>query len=74
MHLDWLAIADPHLFGRADAPRLRALIRQRRRQKALARLAFRYSRALHALLFDPSRPRHPVRRLAANLAHRLVRG
>ena len=74
MHLDWLAIADPHLAGRPDAPGLRALIRQRQHQKDLARLAFRYSRALHALLFDPSRPHHPVRRLASNLAHRLVRG
>lgn len=72
MHLDWLAVADPHLLGRADAPRLRSMIRQRRRQKDLARLSFRYSRSLHALLFDPNRPRHPVRRLAAGLARRLA--
>ena len=72
MHLDWLAIADPQLAGRTDAPQLRALIRQRQRQKTLARRAFRATRALHALLFDPTRPRHPVRRLAANLARRLA--
>jgi hypothetical protein len=74
MHLDWLAIADPQLVGRPDAPRLRALIGQRRHQKDLARLSFRYSRALHALLFDASRARHPVRRLAAGLARRLAGG
>jgi hypothetical protein len=72
MHLDWLAIADPHLVRRVDAPELQRLIDQRQHQKHLARLAFRYSRALHALLFDPTRPRHPVRRLAANLARRLA--
>lgn len=73
MHLDWLAIADPHLLGRTDAAQLRNLIRQRQHQKDMARLAFRYSRGLHALLFDPTRPRHPVRRLAAGLARRLAR-
>lgn len=72
MYLDWLAIADPQLASRPDAARLRALIRQRQRQKTLARRAFRATRALHALLFDPARPRHPVRRLAANLARRLA--
>jgi hypothetical protein len=73
MHLDWLAIADPHLIGRSDAAQLRGLIRQRQRQKEMARRAFRYSRALHTLLFDPTRPRHPVRRLAIKLARRLAR-
>lgn len=74
MYLDWLAIADPHLPGRPDAGRLRGLIGQRQHQKDLARLGFYSSRALHALLFDPSRPHHPVRRLAAGLARRLAGG
>jgi hypothetical protein len=40
----------------------------------LARRAFRHSHGLHALLFDPARPRHPVRRPAAGLARRLAGG
>lgn len=74
MHLDWLALADPQLTGREHADGLRALIRQRQRSKDRARLAFRYSRSVHALLFDPRLTLHPVRRLAARLAHRLIRG
>lgn len=73
MHLDWLALANPALAGIADPAPLHALIEARRRQKALARRAFHYSRALHGLLFDPTRPHHPVRRLAAGLARRLAR-
>jgi hypothetical protein len=74
MHLDWLALANPQLAGCADPAAMRALMRRRRRQKQLARLAFRYSTALHALLFDPHRRHHPVRRLAAGIARRLAGG
>lgn len=74
MHLDWLALANPALAGVADPAPLHALIAARRRQKALARQAFHHSRALHGLLFDPRRTRHPIRRLAAGLARHLARG
>lgn len=74
MHLDWLILADPQLASLSDPAPLRRLIRQRQRQKALARLAFRHSSALHAVLFDPSRPRHPMRLLAGGIARRLVGG
>jgi hypothetical protein len=73
MHLDWLALADPELAHQKEPEPLRRLILQRQRQKALARLAFRHSSALHDQVFDPTRPRNPVRRLAGNLARRLVR-
>jgi hypothetical protein len=72
MYLDWLVLANPQLSGQTDPALLRTLIRQRQRQKALAGLAFRYSSPLHATLFDPKRPRHPVRRLAGGIARRLV--
>ncbi|MES2901966.1 MAG: WavE lipopolysaccharide synthesis family protein [Pseudomonadota bacterium] len=71
MHLDWLALANPALDGCREAGHLRALIRQRARKKNSGRLAFQYSRILHALLFDASRNGHPVRRIAARLARRL---
>jgi hypothetical protein len=74
MYLDWLTLANPQLSGQSDPALLRGLIRQRQRQKALASLAFRCSSPLHTVLFDPSRPRHPVRRLAGGIARRLVRG
>jgi len=74
MYLDWLALANPQLSGQSDPVLLGRLMRQRRRQKALARLAFRCSSPLHAMLFDSSRPRHPVRRLAGGIARRLVGG
>jgi hypothetical protein len=74
MHLDWLALANPTLAGVADPAPLHALIAARRRQKALARGAFAHSRALHGLLFDPHRPHHPVRRLAARMVRQLARG
>jgi len=74
MHLDWLALANPMLTGCAEPAALHALIDKRRRQKEAARLAFRYSGALHGLIFDPNRPHHPVRRLAAGIARRLARG
>jgi len=73
MHLDWLALANPQLAGCVDPEPLHALIERRRRQKELARLAFRHSAILHGLLFDPTRPRHPVRRLAAGIVRRLAR-
>jgi hypothetical protein len=73
MHLDWLMIADPHLSSRLDSTQLRRLMRQRRRQKDMARLVFRHSRLLHPTLFDTNRPHNPVRRLAGSLAHRLLR-
>jgi hypothetical protein len=72
MHLDWLALANPQLDGCADPQSLRTLMRRRRRQKDLARLAFRCSAALHTLLFDPRRRHHPVRRMAAGIARRLA--
>lgn len=72
MHLDWLALANPQLAGVADPAPLRQLIERRRRQKALARLAFQRSSALHAMLFDPERPHHPMRRLAARIMRRLA--
>jgi hypothetical protein len=76
MFLDWVALVDEaaQLTGPAGPAELRRLIRQRQRQKALARLAFRHTSALHAMLFDPTRPRHPVRRLAGGIARRLVGG
>jgi hypothetical protein len=74
MYLDWLALADPLLAGQNDPALLRRLIRRRQRQKALARLAFRYSSPLHAMLFDSAHPHHPVRRLAGGIARRLVGG
>jgi hypothetical protein len=74
MHLDWIFLADPQLSGRSDPAMLRRLIDQRQRQKALMRLAFRYSSGLHEVLFDASRPRHPMRRLAGGIARRVVRG
>jgi hypothetical protein len=74
MHLDWLALANPQLAGVAEPAPLRALIEARRRQKAWARQAFRYSSALHGLIFDPNRPHHPVRRLAARIVRRVARG
>jgi hypothetical protein len=74
MHLDWLALADPQLSRVAERATLLPLLRQRQRQKDLARLAFRHSSALHAVLFDPRRARHPVRRIAGSLARRLVGG
>jgi len=74
MHLDWLALADPQLAGREYAEGLRALIRQRQRSKEWARLAFHHSSRLHALLFDPRLTHHPIRRLAARIAHRVIRG
>lgn len=73
MHLDWLALANPMLAGAADPEAVHALIEARRRQKALARLAFHHSRVLHGLLFDARRPHHPVRRLAAGIVRRLAR-
>lgn len=74
MHLDWLALADPELSSQKEPDQLRRLIRERQRLKARARLAFRHSSAVHDLLFDPVRQRHPVRRLAGNIARRLVGG
>jgi len=74
MHLDWLALADPQLGGREHVEGLRTLIEQRQRSKDKARLAFRHSTALHGLLFDPRLTLHPLRRLAARIAYRLVRG
>jgi hypothetical protein len=73
MHLDWLMLADPQLVGREGAVQLRQLIAQRQRHKRLAQLAFRHSTALHALLFDPQRPHHPLRRLAARVVRRATR-
>lgn len=72
MHLDWLLLADPALAGREGAPALRRLIARRQRHKRLAQLAFRHSAALHPLLFDPQRPHHPLRRLAARAIRRLA--
>jgi hypothetical protein len=76
MHLDWLALADPELRGREGAAELHRLIAQRQRQKHLAGLAFRHSRALHGLL-DPSRPPHwlpgLLRRAAASVVRQLAR-
>jgi hypothetical protein len=74
MYLDWLVLANPQLSGQTDPVLLRRLIHQRQRQKELASLAFRYSSPLHDMLFDPARPRHPVRRLAGGIARRLVGG
>jgi hypothetical protein len=74
MHLDWLALANPQLAGVVEPAPLRALIEVRRRQKAWARQAFHYSAALHGLIFDPNRPHHPVRRLAARIVRRVARG
>jgi hypothetical protein len=71
MNLDWLAIHDPQLGGRSDAPRLRSLIEQRVRKKNAVRLGFRYSRLLHPFLFDPQRKGKPVRKAASLLLRHL---
>lgn len=76
MFLDWVALVDEaaQLSGSVGPAGLRRLIRDRQRQKALARLAFRHTSALHAMLFDPTRPHHPVRRMVSGIARRLVGG
>jgi hypothetical protein len=76
MFLDWVALVDKaaQLCGPGGPAELQRLIRERQRQKALARLAFRHTSALHAMLFDPARPHNPVRRLAGGIARRLVGG
>lgn len=71
MHLDWLALQDPELAGFPDADGLRRLIRERQRSKRLYALAFRHSRPLHGLLFDPRRGSAPVRRVASLIARHL---
>jgi hypothetical protein len=76
MFLDWAALVDGGARPTAgsSAAELERLIGERQRRKALARLAFRHTSVLHAMLFDPARPRHPVRRLASRIARRLVPG
>jgi hypothetical protein len=77
MHLDWLALADPDLCGRDGAAELRRLIECRQRQKRLASMVFRHSRALHGLLLDPSRTPHfmpsLLRRVAVGVVRQLAR-
>jgi hypothetical protein len=75
MFLDWAALLDDglRLCGPGGRAELHRLIDERQRQKAMARVAFRHTSALHAMLFDPARPHHPVRRLASGIARRLVR-
>jgi hypothetical protein len=75
MFLDWAALVDEAArpAGPGGQAALHRLISERQRQKALARLAFRHTRAVHAMLFDPARPHHPVLRLASGIARRLVR-
>lgn len=71
MHLDWVALQEPELAGFQDAAGLRRLIRERARSKRLNALAFRHSRLLHALLFDPQHSSEPVRRMVSRLARHL---
>jgi hypothetical protein len=69
MHLDWLALNEPHLAAQPDATALRLLIARRMRQKAIVRKGFHYSRLFHPFLFDP-RGRGGAARKAA---HRILR-
>ena len=72
MNLDWIALQEPQLTGYGDDPgQLRRMIAERARKKNLVRLAFRRSRFLHSLLFDPKRNGHPVRRVASRIARML---
>jgi hypothetical protein len=71
MYLDWVALQDRELSGFPDPADLRRQIRERSRSKRLFALAFRHSRPLHTLLFDPQRGSTPVRRVASLIARHL---
>jgi hypothetical protein len=64
MHLDWLALQEKPLAMQEDAAGLRLILAERARQKAAMRAAFRRSRPLHALLFDPGTKGRHVRSAA----------
>ena len=64
MHLDWLALQAAPLAMQDDAPGLRRLLAERAREKAVMRAAFRRTRPLHSLLFDPGKKGRHVRSAA----------
>lgn len=71
MHLDWLALQPSPLAMQEDPKGLRRLLDERLREKAVMRAAFRRTRPLHSLLFDPgTKGRHA--RNAARLITRFL--